>query len=900
MKKFSPATTLFVIDGSSFLYRAYYAIKPMTTSSGMSVQAVFGFCRMFKKLMDTFSPEHCVVVWDSPGRTVRHELYADYKATREARPSDLLEQKQLIQEFAAAIGLAHIAQHGVEADDLMYSLARDFGRDDQTVVFVTSDKDMAQAVTEHIVLYDPFKESFLGRDEVVARYGVPPEKLIFYFSLLGDASDNIPGVRGIGPKTAVELVADFENLEDLYSHLDRVEKKRTRQLLEENRDNAFLSQQLFTLQYYVTDSTWDGTAFNSSRWSDALEFFKKVEFASFIKGLSSSASHGTPLEQKYSFITVTTKDQLTDLCSQIVRAGHCALDTECTSLQALQTTLIGISVCVEHGSSYYIPLRHETAQQQLTVVEVVSALQPLLSDASITKIMHHAKFDMHVLATEGLVVRGPLFDTMIAAHLLARDGDRVGLKWLSEKYLSETMISYEEIVKECGARTFAQVPIDRATAYAAADTHQTFALWKIFVDELRQQNQQELFDTLEMPLVPVLYAMEREGIFLDIFVLQQLSVVLERQLARVREDIVVLTGVGQDFNLNSPAQIGRLLFEELQLTPIKKTATKSGYSTNQEVLHELALKHPVPALIVRYRELFKLKSTYVDALPTYINPTTGRIHTTFSQTTAATGRLASTEPNLQNIPFTPLYDDVSIRSAFKAPPGYLFVAADYSQIELRVLAYLSQDPALLEAFKEGQDIHARTAAGLFDVALDEVTKEQRQLAKRINFSILYGLTPYGLSKDLGISMSDAKKYIDKYFAQYPGIVAWMDSVIQETTAHGYVTTLWGRRRYIPGIYEKNRVLYDLARRVAINTKAQGTAAELMKRGMLNVDALIKQQGWDVPIVLQIHDELVFAVPCGQVDTVAPYLARALQEIVAWNVPLVVNVQSGADWHAVSV
>lgn len=677
MKKINPATTVFLIDGSSFLYRAYYGLKPMHTSDGTQVQAVFGFCRMIKKLIHDFKPQHCALVWDSRGKTMRHEIYEDYKATRQAAPSDLGIQKTLIQEFAQAIGLVQVQQDGIEADDLMYSLALNCARDGITAVFVTSDKDMGQAVTEDILMFDPFKETILTPVELTEKYGFSPEKLVFYFSLIGDSSDNIPGVAGIGPKGAHDLVTNFASLQELYDNLDKVVKPRTRELLEKSRDKAFLSEKLFKLHYVPLTIACNDLMFDEEHWKDALDFFRRLEFKSLVKDLEAPLERTEPLEKKYMFVTVTTHEQLKEVCTKIKRAGFVAVDTECTSFSALQSKLVGISLCVERGTAYYIPVGHTCSEKQLSVADVVAALAPLFEDVTIKKILQHAKFDMHVLSTVGLLLKGIVFDTMIAAFLTTRDSERIGLKALSERFLNEEMLSFSDVVKTSGVKDFSAVSLDLATAYAAADAHQTLALWQPLQEELVKNDQVKLFTEIEMPLVDILFAMEQEGITVDTAVLAEINTHISVVLEKLKKDIIDLSGIsGVGFNLNSPQQIANLLFDVLKLPPIKKT--KTGYSTDQEVLHELAQQHPVPALIVQYRELFKLKSTYVDALPTYVNPVTHKIHTTFSQTSAATGRLASSEPNLQNIPATPIFDDVSIRSAFKAPEGYVFLSADYS------------------------------------------------------------------------------------------------------------------------------------------------------------------------------------------------------------------------------
>lgn len=899
---FDSKKTVFLIDGSSFLYRAYYGMRPMHTTKGTPVQAVYNFCRMIKKMMDEWQPQYIAIAWDSRGATFRHEMFPAYKATRQEAPSDLSEQKRYIMEFADLIGLRQFSLQGVEADDIMYSLALDAAKQKFNAVLVTSDKDMGQVIDTQVVMFDYFKDEVIDSVRFEEKYGFPSRNIAFYYALLGDASDNIPGVQGIGKVGATELVKQFASLQDVYDNIDKVKKERTRNALLNHKEEAFLSEKLFTLKYFKMGVEPKELAFDSAKWPEARPLFIELEFNSLLKDLE---KYGVTAPEKqtvsaisaYSFIAITDEKELEKVCQQIRKKGHCAIDTE-ADLGKKGFELVGISLCVEPGTAYYLPVHHKTQDQQLSVDVVMKHLKPVLEDPSIKKYLQHTKFDQWVLGDFGIDLNNVTFDTMIAAHLVTKDWQRIGLKYLSQFYLNEAMLSYDDVVTNKGYKKFSQVPISEATAYAAADAHQTLRLVPILEKELREHEMQELFYEIEMPLSQLLFKMERQGMHVDAQILQQLD-------REVIKDLKIVEGkleaaIGERFktlNLNSPKQLEQLLFHELKLPPQKKT--KTGFSTDQEVLEELAKIHPVPAMITRYRELFKLKSTYVDALPTYINEEDKKIHTRFSQTSVATGRLSSSDPNLQNIPVHVGDYPVQVRSAFKAEKGNVFISADYSQIELRVLAYLSQDAGLKESFTKGEDIHTITAAKLFDVDSKKVTNDQRQLGKRINFSILYGLTPYGLSKDLNIPFGQAKQYIEKYFAQYPGVSAWMEGVIDETKKVGYVTTEWGRRRYLPGIYEENKTLYDLARRLAINTKAQGTAAELMKWGMLKLDTVLKTQFPEAKILLQIHDELLISVPSELTTKISPLIKETLEKVVDWNVPLVVDIRSGTDWQEVT-
>lgn len=903
MSKVDTKNTVFIIDGSSFLYRAYYSIRPLHDPTGRPVQAVYGFCRMIKKLVDTFKPNCLVVVWDSPGKTERHEIYTAYKETRQAMPSDLSEQKALIKKFNDLIGLVQIAVPGIEADDLMYSMTKELEAQNIKSVLVTSDKDMGQALTEYTQIFDPFKDTFITREALEQKLEFPLSKLSFYYALVGDSSDNIPGVRGIGPKGAQDIVKKFESLEDLYKNLNQV-SERTRQLLVDSESNAYLSQKLFTLRYHNLQTTLASCTYNPENWERARDFFRELNFKSLIKQSESEAGQQQSINKpvlndlkKYKFITVNTQDKLEALCTEIKEKKFFAIDTETTGLTIYPGCLVGISICTTKGHAYYVPFGHITIEQQLSRALVFDQLKPIFEDNNIKKYLHHAKFDAHVLYSEKIKLRGIAFDTMIAASLLVGDGQRIGLKYLSEYYLQEPMLEFSSIVNKSNYKNFSYVPLELATQYAAADAHQTLQLYEKFSKGLEDLQMRELFEQIEMPLLSVLLEMEHEGIILDLEIIKAIDQRVSSELSQLRVQIIDLIGHEfADINLNSPKQLGELLFVHLKLPTIKKTTQKTAYSTDQEVLRDLAKIHPVPALIARYRELFKIKSTYLDALGEYVNPASGRIHTTYSQTGVATGRLSSSEPNLQNIPV----DRFHIRSAFKAPENGIFLSADYSQIELRVLAYLSQDKRLIQAFNEKEDIHALTAAGLFNVNLTEVTHEQRQLGKRINFSILYGLTAHGLSKDLEISHGTAREYIEKFMAQYPGVSHWMEWVVAQVTDKGYVTTHWGRRRYLPGIYEKNKTLYDLAKRVAINTKAQGTAADIMKIGMINLDAALHKNRLTSKILLQIHDELLIQVPESESEYVEALTKQVLQTVTPdWNVPLEVTTRKGKSWQDVT-
>jgi DNA polymerase I len=918
--KFDTKKTLFLIDGSSFLYRAYYGLKPLHSPSGIAVQAVFSFCRMIKKLIDTYKMEYVALVWDSKGATTRHKMFPDYKATRQAPPSDLFNQKEYIVEFADLIGMCQVAQEGIEADDLMYSLAKEWlGIEskledglDKAVVFITLDKDMGQALTlgQQTYLLDAFKEQFSDAAMIEDKMGCSVEKLPFYFALLGDASDNIPGVRGIGKKTAVDLVNQFDSMEDMYARLNEIKKAGVKTALLTHKDNAFLSFQLFLLQYEPMNISAEQLFFDNNSWNKARPLFEQLGFKSLLatagetkqereQGLLNKIAYW----KKYNFTIVNTMQSLHELCEHLKNSGAFAVDTETTGLQALEVDLVGVSFAFLHQKSdeivaYYIPCGHNTDELQLSRVEVLDALKPILENVNYKKYLHNAKYDQLVLTAHGIELAGVALDTLVAASLIVKEWQSASLKKLSHFFFSEEMLTYEDIIKSNKYKDFSFVPIDLAALYSCADSYQTFRLVAIIEDDLKKDKKiQNLYEVIEHPLIEVLYEMEKEGVNLDVAVLHELDQKVVVDINRIEKEIAQIVGK-ETINLNSPAQMEYLLFSVLQLPPQKKSPT-GKYSTDQAVLKSLARLHPIPALIIQYRELTKLKNTYIDALPTYINKKTGRLHTTFSQTVAATGRLASSNPNLQNIPTSSDGYGRQVRAAFKAGAGRVFISADYSQIELRVLAYLSQDTNLLNAFLQGHDIHTETSARLFEVALAAVTHEQRQLGKRINFSILYGLTPYGLSKELGIPFKDAKMYIERYFKQYPQVSEWMLSVVEYVKKHGYVETFWGRRRYIPTIYEKNHTMYEEACRIAINTVAQGTAAEIVKLGMIAVRNALKMHYSESYIVLQIHDELIISAPESDAAAIELLVKNVLQSVTSWNVPLVVTTCSGVNWKKIT-
>jgi len=911
-----PKDALFVVDGSYLLYRSFYAIKPLYTADGTPTQATYGFCRAIKKFIDVFNPENLIVAWDAKGKKFRSEIYAEYKATRQAPPNELFEQKNDIVEFLDLIGVCQISVESYEADDLIYSVVKDYP--DKNIVIVCPDKDLFQLLSKNVLIYDPFKDRIVDVKLYETERGFPIDKIHFYYSLLGDTSDNIPGVDGIGEKTAKDLVTKFDSLKDLYANLDKVEKDRTKKLLEANKDNAFLSYKLFELKHHKINLKKDAYKFDKTKWANAAGLFKRLEF----KNMHKEVATQTPMqmtitgivqtesnkEKKVSYdwecIVVRTEEQLDDMITKIKKSGYFALDTETTGGSPLQDEMVGFSVAMNNQTAYYVPLAHQISngELQLNREKTLESLKHIFENQKIEKVLHNTKFDALVISQYNILLGGVVFDTLLAANLVKQAWQKNNLKSLSEYYLNEPMQRFKEVLGT-KYKNFSQVPIEEGASYGAHDALQTFKLRPILEKKLNEDPKlKKIFYDIEMPLLMVLARMEKQGILLDVEALKELDKDVVKVIKHTEKKIFAALESAHiknldEINLNSPRQIEKILFDQLHLQPGKKSATGKR-STDQEVLEELSTKHPVPAMLLQYRELSKLKNTYIDPLPNFINKRTGKIHTSYSQTLVATGRLSSQDPNLQNIPTGEGFG-LKIRDAFIAPRGYRFMSADYSQIELRVLAHMSKDKNLTDAFLHDKDIHAQTASQIFDVPLDKVTHDQRQMGKRINFSIIYGLTPYGLSKDLGIKPNEAKEYIEKYFLQYPKVAEWIDQTIDHAIKNGYTQTWWGRRRYIPELAEQNRNLFEAGKRVATNSPVQGTSAEIMKLAMINVDSALANKKLDAALVLQIHDELIIQFHTDIEEEVTKIVQKEMESVVDWEIPFKVTIRTGKNWGDVT-
>lgn len=926
---------LYLIDGTALLYRSFYGLAPLRTTKGEPTQAVYGFFRAIRGLIEAHDPDYVVIAWDK-GRSIRGQEYEPYKAKRLLMPDELISQREHIEKIAHTMDLCQLACTGYEADDLIATIAHQ--RADHQVIIVAADKDLLQLISDNVTVWDPTKKQLFDQKAFKEKYGFPPAKLAFYHALVGDASDNIPGVKGIGEKSATELVQQFDTLDDLYTNLDKVKTPRYRTLLAANKDNAFLSFKLFTLREAPVKPDLAEMKFKKERWHQANGLFEALEMTSLVnlfvpKGAIQVAAKKQIAD--FRAVTISDVEALKKLVEKVKKAGECAVDTETTGLNHCTDTLVGISIACDNTTGYYIPFgaaalgpelkimtedNHKPrdgepkdpmqamipfGQSPMTSADVVKTLGPLLATDSVKKIMHHAKFDLHFLCGAGMEVGGLMADTLIAAHLLRAEWQKNSLKQLSSEILGEEMETFADVTD--GHKHFGQLPVEQATRYAAHDALQTFKLWKVLAKDLaKNQKLAMLFEVVEMPLCTVLFEMESRGIAVDVELLKELREKILKELSKIEDKIDgaikgvhgVRTLFDGPINLGSPRQVETLLFDLLKLPlPTGRTTGSGKRSTDKEVLDELSKVHPVPALILQYRELSKLESTYLTPLPMAVCAKTGRIHTTYSQSRVATGRLASSEPNLQNIPVS--YDGYDIRSAFVAPRGHQFLSADYSQIELRILAHFSNDPHLVDAFLHGIDIHTQTASHVFDLPLNKVTPEQRQVGKRINFSVLYGITPFGLSRDLGIPPSEGKKYIEAFFRHYPKVTEWMEAVVDGAKKNGYVETWLGRRRAVPGINDRNRNVSEAARRIAINTPAQGTSAEIIKLAMIKFDHLVRKEKLPVWLLLQVHDELIVEFESSLQDRVEKMLREVMEGVVDWKVPLKVSIRCGKTWGEVT-
>lgn len=881
---------LFLIDGSSYIYRAYYAIRHLSNSQGMATNAIYGFTNMLLKVIRELQPDQLAVVFDSKGPTFRNEIYPEYKANRSAMPEDLVPQIPYIKRVVEAFNLPGIEKAGFEADDIIATLAGKFAARGMQVTVVTGDKDLMQIVSDRVCLLDTMKDKISGPEEVMERFG-GADKVVEVQALAGDSSDNVPGVPGIGEKTAKALIDEFGDIETLLASLDQLKGKR-RENLEAFADQARLSKQLVTLMTDLDLEVDDDAFVMAEPNREALtELFKECEFHKLLQEFSSDARASAG---QHCYKAVLSEPDLSEMVAALEKAERFAFDTETTGLDPLRADLVGLSFSVTAGQAWYVPVSHHYlgVPEQLPLDKVLAALGPLLGSADHLKIGQNLKYDILVMGRVGVEVKEPLFDTMLASYLANPAAQSHGMDSLAAELLDYRTIPYSEVAGSGKKKIcFDEVEVEKATVYAAEDADITLRLYEKLRPMIAEQEQQELFDKVEMPLLPILVKMEQAGIRIDGELLNGLSADMEKKLAALEGEIHALAGTA--FNIGSPKQLGEVLFERLGLAKGKKT--KTGWSTDVEVLSHLAEEHEIAAKILDYRSLSKLKGTYTDALPKLIHPDTGRIHSSFNQAVTATGRLSSSDPNLQNIPIR-TEEGRRIREAFIPSEGCLLLAADYSQVELRILAHMADEPALKEAFARGEDIHRRTASEVLGLFPEMVTDEQRRQAKAINFGVIYGMSAFGLAKQLGISRREAQTFIDTYFERYPGIRTFMDSCVAEAREKKYVTTLLRRRCAIPEINSKNGAVRGYAERNAINYPVQGSAADIIKVAMVHIARRLAAEGCKARMLLQVHDELVFDVPENEMESVKTLVKEEMEAAVDVSVPLLVEVGSGHNWR----
>ncbi|MDZ7580421.1 MAG: DNA polymerase I [Deltaproteobacteria bacterium] len=848
-----PKPTLYLIDGSAYIHRAYHAIRGLSNAEGLPTNAVFGFTRMLLKLIQDRSPVYAAMFFDARGPTFRHDMYKDYKANRPPMPADLAIQIPFIKEVSRGFNLPVIEQPGYEADDLIGTHARLAAAAGYAVVMVTGDKDFVQLVTDDASIWDPAKDEVIDTATVRRKFDVTPAQMVDVMGLCGDTSDNIPGVPGIGPKTALELIKTYGSMEALYDNIAQLTGKKKENLIR-YREQAFLSRDLARIDVRAPVSFEPERFRLAGPDGDALaRLFQKLEFNQLQQSFAR-----TRQPHRKDYRAVLDRPALLELVKAVQEAGTAAIDTETTSPDPLQAELVGLSLAMRNDQAFYIPCGHtcRSAAAQLDRKEVLQTLKPLLENPDIRKIGQNIKYDWLVLGGYGIALEGVFFDTMLASYLINPSKRAHNLDQIALDFLDHKTTTFAEVLGK-GMTSFAEVSLAKAVPYACEDADITFMAKAVLEGELAEIGLTELFHTVEMPLVPVLVRMEQKGLAVDPDKLRELSKSFEQRLEQLETAIYVQAG--EPFNINSPQQMGYILFEKLKLPVQKKTKKRTGYSTDVNVLSTLARHHELPALVLEHRSLSKLKTTYADALIQLINPRTGRIHTSFNQTVTVTGRLSSSDPNLQNIPVR-TEEGREIRRAFIPHSGWVLLSADYSQVELRLLAHCSDDRRLIQAFKDNEDIHTRTAAEVFQVTPDAVTPELRRQAKAINFGIIYGMSPFGLSRQLDISQKMAKVYIDNYFARYEGVRRFVEGTIKEAAATLRTSTLLGRIRLLPDIRSPNPTVRQFAERSAVNTPIQGSAADLIKVAMIRIDAALRDKPYQTAMLLSVHDELVFEVP----------------------------------------
>ncbi len=899
---------IYLIDGHSYAYRAFHAIRHLTDSSGLALNAVYGFTRMLLKLIKEEQPDYIAVAFDTPGPTFRHRLYDLYKANRAEQPEEMRHQIPLIKEVVEAFNIPIFEMDDYEADDVLATLATQAVSHGVTAIIVTSDKDMLQLITDDIKVFNPHKDGkMLDANAVRERFGVGPEQMRDLMAMAGDSSDNVPGVPGIGPKTARDLLTEYGTLDGVYEHVDEIKGPKRRENIAENKPLALLSRELVTLKLDVPlDADIEACKSQPCDRPRLVKLLKQFEFRSLVNELIEVEE-----QTDANYTILHEKAELDDLVEKLKTCGRFAFDFETTSADPMRAELVGVSIAVTPEAAWYIPVGHrpetlvidekerdngelfaESSIRQLDAQTVLEALRPVFEDGSIKKIGQNIKYEIIVLARNGIDLEGVDFDTMIASYLLNPSKQRHNLDQLALEFLNYRKISIKQLIGT-GAKqiTMDRVNVREVADYACEDADITLRLYRFLEPLLKEKELYDLFERVEIPLIKILAKMEIAGVRVDTDLFAKLSSEIEGQLEGLREEIYRL--VGREFNINSTQQLGKILFEEMNLTPVKKT--KTGHSTDVVVLEKLATEHELPGKVLEYRTLGKLKSTYIDALPSLINPATGRIHTSFNQAVTATGRLSSSEPNLQNIPIRSEIGREIRRAFIPADKDKALMSADYSQIELRVLAHLSEDEELLGAFRDGVDIHDRTSSKIFGVPIEEVTPDMRRKAKIANYGILYGMSASKLAADIGIEREDAAEFIENYFAIVPRVREYIDRIVEEARQNGYVTTIMNRRRYIPDINNRNIGVRRFAERTAVNTPIQGSAADLIKMAMIEIDKKIADLKLRSVMILQVHDELVFEAPLDEIERLKSIVKETMETACPLKAPIVADVRTGPNW-----
>lgn len=865
---------LYLIDGNSYLYRAYYAIRTLSSSKGLPTNAIYGFTNMLLKIIKEKKPDGLLISFDSPVPTKRHRIYEEYKAHRPETPGDLVEQIPYIRKIISAFNIKILEMPGYEADDILGTIAKKAGTKGVDVYIVTADKDMLQLVDEKIKIYDPMKDKILDKNYIMERFGIEPRRIPEFMALTGDVVDNIPGIKGIGEKTAKEIVSKFENIEELLQNIHKIKKEKLRLLISKNADLVRLSERLATLDTSVpVDIDIDELRLSEPDWGKLLQLFKELEFVSLIKLIPIG------IKKEINCETIHSLERFKELFRSI--RDEIAFNIEIEG-RPVTGHLIGIAFSRDKNAAYYLPIHNLHPELSL------KSISGFFEDEAITKIGHNLKNSLIILNRNGIEVKGRFLDIMIASYLINPNKNNHNLEDIAIEYLSYRKKTKAELLDK--RTSFLDVPIQEIASYVCEDVALIFELKERLFEYLKEEDLYTLYENIEMPLIHVLSDMELRGVKIDLEKILNISKEIEREIEGVKNRIYFLAG--EKFNINSPKQLRKVLFDNLKLQPSKKK--KTGFSTEMSVLEELAQIHELPREILNYRTLSKLKTTYIDVLPTLINPETGRVHTSFNQTMTATGRLSSSEPNLQNIPIKGEWGR-RIRETFIAEEDNLLLSADYSQIELRILAHLSNDEGLIKAFRENIDIHSRTASEIFDVEIEKVTPEMRRVAKTVNFSVIYGVSPFGLSETLNVSKDEAKNYIDRYFERHLGVKRYIEEVISQTKEKGYVTTLFGRKRAVPEINSKNSNIRQQAERIAINSPIQGTAADIIKISMINIWKRLKAEGLESSMILQVHDELLFEVPEREVDRLSEIVKSEMEGVVTLSVPIVVGIKYGKNW-----